>query len=88
MHCHITYSPTGRGRPCGAWGAEEKLRPHGTEAARRRHERRGEPLCGPCQDPGAFRLCGCPSAPLAALEQTLGLLCGFAWVPSAGWVHQ
>lgn len=29
---------------------ERVLEPHGTGAAARRHERAGEPLCGPCAE--------------------------------------
>jgi hypothetical protein len=89
---HVRYSPTGRGRPCGAWTRQDRLRGHGTLAARKRHGYRGEPLCGPCAAAPAcrcgYRPCGCPKAPLATLEQTLDLPCRYGWVESVGWVHQ
>jgi hypothetical protein len=92
MRDHARYSPTGRGRPCGAWTDESRLRPHGTYAAVRRHQSRGETFCAPCQATPRvktrYRPCGCPWPPLATLEQTLGLPCGYAWVESVGWVHQ
>ena len=92
MDHHVTYSPTGRGRPCGAWTVKGRLLPHGTYAAVRRHQFRAEALCGPCQATPrtkiGYRPCGCPWPPLATLEQTLGLPCGYAWAQGIGWVHQ
>jgi hypothetical protein len=46
----MSYSPTGRGRPVGAWLADDQVKPCGTRAAWRRHRYHGEDPCEKCRE--------------------------------------
>jgi hypothetical protein len=81
-----------RGRPVGSYLPEDRVRPHGTRAARRRHAGRGEPPCPACE-PGAVPAslaplpCGCPSIYTADLEASLACTRPMAELLDGRWIH-